>query len=74
MKILIILWELNGFYLYLTMARLMMDDLPTSVAFELRVSIEMELVFKKIVACASESGNFTSSDPLAWDNPQIVAP
>jgi len=56
------------------MARLMMDDLPTSVAFELRVSIEMELVFKKIVACASESGNFTSSDPLAWDNPQIVAP
>ena len=42
----------------ITMAKLVLDDLSTSVAFKLRVSIEMEPGFNENGFRGSRSGNF----------------
>jgi len=55
------------------MARLILDDLPTSVAFDLGVNAEMEPGFKENGSRGSGSGNFTGKGLLTGDSPLTAA-
>ena len=55
------------------MARLILDDLSTSVAFKLGVSAEMEPGFNENGFCGSGSGNFTGNGLLTGDRPLTAA-
>ena len=57
----------------ITMAKLVLDDLSTSVAFKLRVSIEMEPGFNENGFRGSRSGNFIGNWLLTGDRPLTIA-